>query len=312
MSSSRKRSARAVCLDHGFGTNVKQKKPRTRSVSPSPPPSEEVSQFPSSPDHPPSGDTPDQRDASDSVTPASTAAESLVSHGIELDSVTSCTSSQPAKQEPNLEVCYGTIYGVHVAPLKRRNRSTDSNISFNNPDKPWRVRFRSGAVILINDVLDEVAHLDMHHSPILTRLRQKVPMLRCDVYTIQDKDIKPRRPKNSSHQVLEGVVNVYGDESQADIVATELDKDGIFLQEPSHLDKAILYVNPQVYTVDENNTTPLFMQQDHDKQRDFEGRIAAIINERITFDQDHDFVQDRRIISTLKPYVTFGSHSGHG
>lgn len=128
--------------------------------------------------------------------------------------------------------------------------------------------------------------------------------LRCEVYILPPSNSLP--DKLLSDGVLHSVINLYGDPNHGEIVGVELDKSGIFLQEPIHMDKMIPYRNPHgnphVFTICEDDTTPLFVMQHDENERAFESEISAIIHESNSFDQDIAFVQDTRVVSLLKRY----------
>ena len=172
-----------------------------------------------------------------------------------------------------------------------------------NNDTNWtfRLRYRTDGVTVLGYNSEEIGRLDTKSASMLKGLKKAVASLRCDVNFVTDPQDNSR--KRSSPEVSKVRLIVYGNEDECDLVGSFLSEAEIFLQEPDHIPSGIVYRNPHVYTVDNDNfATPRFLQNLPVDEMDFQEAAERIVYASDLPNPEAHVIQDHRLKTPLHRY----------
>ena len=186
------------------------------------------------------------------------------------------------------------IVDAHITPF----RSSKASRYFESCNKKgitfFQFRYRVEGITIVAANLDEVGELENYHAQIFKSVKTDAPSFRCEAYVVEDLETKTKLPMAFLVEI-----NVYGNEDESERIGSSLSKANVFLQEPDHLEKAVIYRNPHVYSLSDDLTTPLFRKQHPTGDIDFEKVIDAIIHDSESIEPPPLFIQDSRLQSEL-------------
>jgi hypothetical protein len=119
--------------------------------------------------------------------------------------------------------------------------------------------------------LKEIGVINSQHGDLLNQLKNEISSVRFEVYVVDD---EPSSRKLAGRPLE---INIYGNPKHLETIGSTLSTAGVFLQEPNQVSANCKYLNPHVYSVGADSTTPFFRQNDVKEPVELINQVKDII-----------------------------------
>lgn len=176
-----------------------------------------------------------------------------------------------------------------------------------NPPVALSFRFRADAITILLPTREECGVLDSRTACVLTLLVKETPSLKFEAFVDPDQ-LQGSWRRTKPGAILPLCINVYGSMSSMDKVASALSEEGVFLQEPIHVNPTSTYHNPHFLSWDDDFGTPQ-LRQCLTPLGDIEAGLQEILDPSNTVKVSEWPRQDGRILTTLHKSVLYGKRT---
>jgi len=165
-----------------------------------------------------------------------------------------------------------------------------------NSQRYLALRYRTDGVTLLDHEGQEIGAIDVRHGELLRNLKSETQSLRCEAVVSEFANHNKAFIKKNGLPID---INLYGTVEDMQLIGTELSKAGVFLQEPERMREVREYRNPHVFSLENDQQTPFFRQQDVKELMAIQRNVDSIIYAHDTSTLRMTFECDKRVTSHL-------------
>ncbi|KAL2066160.1 hypothetical protein VTL71DRAFT_2231 [Oculimacula yallundae] len=210
------------------------------------------------------------------------------------------TTAEFLNQDGEKEICFGMLVNGLVSAWKSFAIPTTSDAKVGT--SILKPRFRANGVTILNPAAQEIGVLDNNTASAITTLKKAVSSVKFDVYACQGTK-QAQSQYRSSGIPLE--ILVFGPRSSLDEIGSLLSQSSVFLQEPIDRPLSVPYINPHIFSWDEDedgSSSSYLLKETSRSHMDFAEKIQAILTETMAPQLSFHIDQDARITTPLKPH----------